>query len=269
MARRLPPRGPSRAVSTAVGSRLKVPGSMSANSGVARARRIALHEAKKLKGVVITAAPGPMPAAARASQSASVPEEHPMAWDTPSCPAAARSKTATGSPRINCCVSRTCPIASSNSWWIGRYWRLRSSMGTAWAFRAEGVTGEMAVSAALFTSPWYQPGRSRCPASGLYRQPPGATCSGSRLKSPGKEYIVVTLRESTEPGLPVPCPSICWYVQLKNHPTTHEEGRRSANGEQAGTKYSGHLPEHRPKGQDPDYDLFGQRSKADRKDPLI
>ena len=62
---------------------------MSARTGVAPARRMALTEAKKLNGVVMTASPGPMPAAARASQRASVPEEQPMAWATPSCAAAA------------------------------------------------------------------------------------------------------------------------------------------------------------------------------------
>ena len=58
---------------------------MSASTGVAPARRMELTEAKKLKGVVTTAVPGPMPAAASASHRASVPEEQPMAWATPSC----------------------------------------------------------------------------------------------------------------------------------------------------------------------------------------
>ena len=57
---------------------------MSASTGVAPARRMALTEAKKLKGVVTTAVPGPIPAAASASHRASVPEEQPMAWATPS-----------------------------------------------------------------------------------------------------------------------------------------------------------------------------------------
>ena len=47
--------------------------------GGAPQRRMALTEAKKLKGEVITASPGPIPAAAMASQSASVPLAHPMA----------------------------------------------------------------------------------------------------------------------------------------------------------------------------------------------
>ena len=46
---------------------------------------MALTEAKKLKGVVTTALPGPIPAAARASHRASVPDEQPMACATPSC----------------------------------------------------------------------------------------------------------------------------------------------------------------------------------------
>ena len=90
--------------STAAGERLKVAGSISARTAVASARRMALTEAKKLNGVVTTAVLGPIPAAARASQRASVPEEQPMAWFTPNCWAAACSKWETGSPRINCCV---------------------------------------------------------------------------------------------------------------------------------------------------------------------
>ena len=43
---------------TALGSRLKVAGSMSARIGCAPTRRMALTEAKKLKGVVMTASPG-------------------------------------------------------------------------------------------------------------------------------------------------------------------------------------------------------------------
>jgi len=52
---------------------------MSASRGVAPARRIALTVAKKLKGVVMTASPGPTLAAAKASQMASVPLAQPMA----------------------------------------------------------------------------------------------------------------------------------------------------------------------------------------------
>ena len=55
---------------------------MSARTGRAPARRMALTEAKKLNGVVTTASPGPIPAAAIASHRASVPEEQPMACFT-------------------------------------------------------------------------------------------------------------------------------------------------------------------------------------------
>ena len=48
--------------------------------------------AKKLKGVVMTASPGPMPAPAMASQRASVPLAQPTAWGTPQVCAAACSK---------------------------------------------------------------------------------------------------------------------------------------------------------------------------------
>ena len=68
-----------RSSSTDAGERLKVVASMSASRGVAPARRIALTVAKKLKGVVMTASPGPTLAAAKASQMASVPLAQPMA----------------------------------------------------------------------------------------------------------------------------------------------------------------------------------------------
>ncbi len=66
---------------------MKVRGSMSAKTGMAPARRMALALAKKLKGVVTTTSGAeegtrlpvllPMPRAASASQSASVPLAHP------------------------------------------------------------------------------------------------------------------------------------------------------------------------------------------------
>ena len=138
--------------STALGSRLKVAGSISASTGVAPARRMALTDAKKLKGVVMTAwRPAPMPAAASASQRASVPEEHPIAWLTPNCAAAVCSKAATCSPRMNCCVSSTWSSASSSSRCRGWYWRFRSSMGTGWA--VETLPPVLAV---FCTGQWYQ-----------------------------------------------------------------------------------------------------------------
>jgi hypothetical protein len=62
---------------SAAGERLKVAGSMSQNSGRAPVRAIVPAVAKKVKGLVITASPGPMPSAIRASSSASVPEDTP------------------------------------------------------------------------------------------------------------------------------------------------------------------------------------------------
>ena len=130
------PRGPSSTASTAAGSRLNVAGSMSASTAVAPARRMALTEAKKLNGVVTTAMPGPIPAAASASHSASVPEEQPTAWATPSSAAAAFSNAATAPPRINCRESRTPASASRISSRRGAYCRSRSSMGTGgWTLR--------------------------------------------------------------------------------------------------------------------------------------
>src|ERR1700733_16303871 len=90
--------------STEAGERLNVVGSMSANRGVAPQRRIALTVAKKLKGVVMTASPGPTLAAARASQMASVPLAQPMAWGTVQAVAGAYSKAETCWPRLKCCV---------------------------------------------------------------------------------------------------------------------------------------------------------------------
>ena len=52
-------------------------GSMSANSGRAPTRTMVLAVAKKLKGVVMTALPGPTPSAPSASASASVPDADP------------------------------------------------------------------------------------------------------------------------------------------------------------------------------------------------
>jgi len=77
--------GVARSAATEMGQRLKVAGSISAKRTRAPARRMALAEAKKLNGVVITVsvevppASGPRLAAARASQMASVPLAQPMA----------------------------------------------------------------------------------------------------------------------------------------------------------------------------------------------
>jgi hypothetical protein len=75
-------RGVMRAA-TLAGSRLKLSGSMSANTGVAPTMEIASAEAKKVNGVVITSSPGPMSSARNASTSASVPLATPVAWSAP------------------------------------------------------------------------------------------------------------------------------------------------------------------------------------------
>jgi hypothetical protein len=51
--------------------------------------------------------------------------------------------------------------------------------------------------------------------------------------------------------------------------TLQEESRRSAHGEQAGTKYSGYFSKHRSQGQNPNHDLSGQRRQAHRKDSVL
>src|ERR1039458_6895691 len=81
------------ALSVASGSRFRVAGSMSARIGVAPQRKIELTVAKKLNGVVITHASGPTPAAARASQQASVPDAQPTLALAPRQLADSRSKT--------------------------------------------------------------------------------------------------------------------------------------------------------------------------------
>src|SRR5208282_3668586 len=60
-------------------SRFSVWGSTSTNTGVAPALTIALAEAKKLNGVVMTESPGLTPAETSASQRASVPDAQPTA----------------------------------------------------------------------------------------------------------------------------------------------------------------------------------------------
>ncbi len=76
-----PPLGshcPSMKDSSAAGERLKVFGSMSQKSGRAPVRAMVPAVAKKVKGLVMTASPAPMPSAMIARRSASVPEETPM-----------------------------------------------------------------------------------------------------------------------------------------------------------------------------------------------
>src|ERR1700722_2785749 len=119
--------------------RLNVCLSMSAKSGRAPARKIPLALAKNVNGLVITASDtvpagalevlSPMPAAASASQIASVPLAHPIEKDEPQAAAAAASKEATRGPRMKDCESRTSVIALRISSRRGAYWREKSSIG--------------------------------------------------------------------------------------------------------------------------------------------
>src|ERR1039458_8221203 len=140
MALTLSPTWERRSSATAFGERLKVRGSISANSGRAPARRMQLALAKKLNGVVMTASGlpvcrvaavlSPNPAAARASHSASLPLAHPIAAGELQAAAAAASKAATRGPRMKLCESQTWAIASRISARSGPYWREKSSIGT-------------------------------------------------------------------------------------------------------------------------------------------
>src|ERR1700721_1810966 len=120
----------SRTSSVASAERLKVAGSISASSGCAPQRRIALTLAKKLNGVVMTASPGPTFAAANASQMASVPLAHPMACGAAHAIAAAFSKLATCGPRMNFCERQTASMVSISSCRSEANWREKSSIGT-------------------------------------------------------------------------------------------------------------------------------------------
>ena len=53
---------------------------MSQKSGRAPTRAMVPAVAKNVKGLVITASPGPIPSAISATSSASVPEDSPMPW---------------------------------------------------------------------------------------------------------------------------------------------------------------------------------------------
>src|ERR1039457_1941419 len=99
-----------------------------------------------------------------------------------------------------------------------------------------------------------------CPAA----RPPGISCNRiqgkqrpAQLKWMGNLYNLVTLRGYPTPGVPEPSrrSEVCSKESGTNN--LHQESRRSAHGEQAGTKYSGHLSEHGSKGQIPHNDLSG------------
>src|SRR6266498_3050328 len=115
---------------TAAGSRLRVSGSTSTNTGSAPQRTIELADAKKLNGVVITQSPRPTPAAASASHNASVPEAQPTASAASANSAISLSSASTSGPSMNCCEAQTRSMAVRTSSRIEAYCRERSSIGT-------------------------------------------------------------------------------------------------------------------------------------------
>src|SRR5215469_1226619 len=130
-----------RTLSTAVGSRLKVAGSMSAKTGVAPQRVIELAEAKNVNGGVMARSPGLTPAAASASHNASVPEEQPTQADAPRYAADSRSKASSSGPPMKYWMVSTRSMAAATSSLMDSYCRLRSSMGTGSTLDA--AAGEM------------------------------------------------------------------------------------------------------------------------------
>src|SRR6267143_6952676 len=118
------------AASTAAGSILNVPGSMSTNTGVPPALWIVPAVAKNVKGVVMTSSPGLSPSALSGRRSASVPLAHAMPCFAPASRATALSSCGTGGPITNCWDSMTACRAGSTSSLIARYCATRSSNGT-------------------------------------------------------------------------------------------------------------------------------------------
>src|SRR5690606_26957619 len=110
-------------------SRLKVPGSMSTKTGVAPTREIDSAVAKKVKGVVITSSPGPIPRASSVRTRASVPLATPTPWAAPQRAATSSSRACTSGPRIYRPPSNTPSTAFSTSSRIDRYWAFRSIKG--------------------------------------------------------------------------------------------------------------------------------------------
>src|SRR5215472_337725 len=103
------------AAATAVGSRLNVRSSMSANTGRAPTWMIVFAVATKLKALVITSSPGPMPCASRARWRAAVPEETAIAWPTPKRAANSDSRAATCGPWTSMPESSTARTAAFSS----------------------------------------------------------------------------------------------------------------------------------------------------------
>src|SRR5213592_2338333 len=118
------------AASTAAGSRLKVPGSMSTNTGVPPALWIVPAVAKKVNAGAMTSSPGSRSSAMRGRSNASVPLAHAMPCVAPASWATAASSRGTAGPITNCCDSMTSWMAGRTSSLIARYCATRSRSGT-------------------------------------------------------------------------------------------------------------------------------------------
>jgi host factor-I protein len=108
-------------------------------------------------------------------------------------------------------------------------------MGTGWRASTE-LRGASEV---FFTPSFYQPLKAAFPTAGGPSKHAQARQSGllkgacheSGLKSWAIHYIVVTLREPAAPGLPEPCPPLCFftYVQLQVNQNKRAGDRQMEN----------------------------------------
>ena len=132
-----------QAAAAAAGSRLKLSGSTSANTGRAPRRAMQPTVAKKESGVVTTSSPWPTPSAINATSRASVPDDTPMARPTPSAVASSFSNASTSGPRMKPPLSITRVTASCKAPRNGAFCALTSSRGTfivGWPWpRAAGI----------------------------------------------------------------------------------------------------------------------------------
>src|SRR5450759_3489138 len=103
---------------------------MSTKTGMAPTCAMASAVAKKVKGVVMTSSPLPMPMAARIRNSASVPWPHATACLVPQYAAMASSSSLTLGPPMKPADAIVPRTASSSSSLSDRYWAFRSSRGT-------------------------------------------------------------------------------------------------------------------------------------------
>src|ERR1019366_2882953 len=126
------------------GSRLNVPGSISANTGRAPSALTALPVAINVNAGTMTSSPAPTPHACSASSSASVPEATPMPYRTPQAWAISCSSAAPCGPSTNCWAVSTSSMAARISGSMVSNCARRSSMGIATGEgRADMVIGDL------------------------------------------------------------------------------------------------------------------------------